>query len=468
MAKKCCVPGCKANYFSKKRKKKETEDGNKENCAPSVSVYRFPADLNEKLRWIAVIPRVTQERVLALKDPVICSNHWPDNFKSATVNGKSRPQEPPSIFKGVPLSVLPTPPPNPRPTARSSAAVRNAKPDEMSAFKEQDRVTWQQLKLNLAMKSRPMQHPVNTFVAGDDVQWVLSAEMKNGIPQYSLRINKDLTYDAFHIGIPCTISTLSRNRINSLDTWSKIDEALRFLHQKETSHHENVILEQMNNMRPPKVGEKFYSPETMMRAFDYYAHSRSMYRKLRKDLKLPSERTLQKLTSKVSKIGDKNFINSVFSNLKPRQRKCIILIDEMYIKKLMLYHGGSLYGKALNNPDQMANSVLTIMVKCLNGGPSFAFKMLPVAKMDAAFVYQQVKETIELIREAGGEVKSVICDGNRTNQKFFKSFPTVPGKPWLTTDGIFLLYDYVHLMKSIRNNWLTECDGEMNYLDKSK
>ena len=134
--------------------------------------------------------------------------------------------------------------------------MRNAKPDEMSAFKEKDIVTWQKLKLNLEMKSRPMQYPVNTFVVGDDVQWVLSAEMKNGIAQYSLRINKDLTYDAFHIGIPCTISTLSRNRINSLDTWSKIDEALRFFHEKETSHHENVILEQMNNMRPPKVGEK--------------------------------------------------------------------------------------------------------------------------------------------------------------------------------------------------------------------
>ena len=83
MAKKCCVPGCKANYFSKETEEKK-EDGNKENSAPNVSVYLFPADLNGKLRWIAVILRVTQERVLALKDPVICSNHWPDNFKSAT------------------------------------------------------------------------------------------------------------------------------------------------------------------------------------------------------------------------------------------------------------------------------------------------------------------------------------------------------------------------------------------------
>ena len=32
----------------------------------------------------------------------------------------------------------------------------------------------------------------------------------------------------------------------------------------------------------------------------------------------------------------------------------------------------------------------------------------------------------------------------------------VPGKPWLTVDGKYLLYDFVHLIKNIRNLWLTE------------
>ena len=80
-------------------------------------------------------------------------------------------------------------------------------------------------------------------------------------------------------------------------------------------------------------------------------------------------------------------------------------------------------------------------------------------------MYKQVNETIQLIKEAGGIVETVITDGNRTNQKIFKLFPTIPGKPWLTTDGIFLLFDYVHILKSIRNNWLTECKEKMNYLD---
>ena len=115
--------------------------------------------------------------------------------------------------------------------------------------------------------------------------------------------------------------------------------------------------------------------------------------------------------------------------MEERQKKCIILVDEAYIKKLLLYHGGSLYGKAVNNPEKTANAVLTIMVKCLFGGPTFVFKMLPVAKMDASFLFKQIQDTIDMIRNAGGTIKTLITDGNRTNQKIFKLFSTVKGKP---------------------------------------
>ena len=53
-------------------------------------------------------------------------------------------------------------------------------------------------------------------------------------------------------------------------------------------------------------------------------------------------------------------------------------------------------------------------------------------------------------------VKAIIYDGNPVNQAFCKMYTFVPGKPWLTVDGKYLLYDFVHLIKSIRNLWLTE------------
>ena len=48
------------------------------------------------------------------------------------------------------------------------------------------------------------------------------------------------------------------------------------------------------------------------------------------------------------------------------------------------------------------------------------------------------------------------------NQAFFKTFDTV--SPWRTTDDMFLLFDYVHLFKCIRNNWITEKTQELEFV----
>ena len=36
---------------------------------------------------------------------------------------------------------------------------------------------------------------------------------------------------------------------------------------------------------------------------------------------------------------------------------------------------------------------------------------------------------------------------------------------WCTTGNIFLLFDYIHLIKSLRDNWITEKMQELKYLD---
>ncbi|XP_066911172.1 uncharacterized protein [Clytia hemisphaerica] len=216
-------------------------------------------------------------------------------------------------------------------------------------------------------------------------------------------------------------------------------------------------------MKPPQVGKKLYSPQVLMRAFGYFSQSRSLYSRLRSDFKLPSIKTLTNISSKVNNTSDRTFINEIIKAMKPDQRKCIVMADEVYVKQCLLYHGGTVFGQAENNPSSLATSVLGIMVKCLFGGPTFLFKMIPVKAMTAAFLFDQIQQTIALLRGAGADIKSIIVDGNRTNQNFFKQFDTVTDKPWLTTDGIFLLFDFVHLIKSIRNNWLTEKTGQLTF-----
>ena len=222
-------------------------------------------------------------------------------------------------------------------------------------------------------------------------------------------------------------------------------------------------------MKPQQVGKKVYDPDTLRRAFTYYSTSRTLYRKLREDYKLPSEKTLSNLTSKVNKLTDRNFLKEIFEALPTKQKECVVIVDEMHVKAALLLHGGTLFGKAKNKPNKLATATLDIMVKCLKGGPTFMLKMIPVTGLDADFQFEQVNAVLDIIKEVGGTTKSLVVDGNRVNQAFYKMFETVPGKLWLTVDGMFLLFDFVHLLKSIRNNWLTEKTGnELQFKDKEK
>ena len=56
--------------------------------------------------------------------------------------------------------------------------------------------------------------------------------------------------------------------------------------------HTEVLKEQVSAMGVVPVGHTIYSPEMIVRAFEYFSTSRSLYNQLRRDFKLPSTRTL--------------------------------------------------------------------------------------------------------------------------------------------------------------------------------
>ncbi|XP_065647643.1 uncharacterized protein LOC136077069 [Hydra vulgaris] len=196
---------------------------------------------------------------------------------------------------------------------------------------------------------------------------------------------------------------------------------------------------------------------------------RSLYDCLCINYKLPSIRTLTRLTLKISSMEDLSFINSIFMNLNPLKRISILLIDEVYFKASLLYQRGALFGQAVNYPEKLAKTILSFMIKCLFGGPEFICRAQPVANLSSEFQFAQCQQIVYTINNIeNSKTLVIITDGNRVNQRFFGMFKTVDSKPWLTTSGIYLLYDYVHLLKSIRNNWLTKKTGELQFLNNKE
>lgn len=61
-----------------------------------------------------------------------------------------------------------------------------------------------------------------------------------------------------------------------------------------------------------------------------------------------------------------------------------------------------------------------------------------------------------------------VFDNNRTNQALFKEFDTDANKPLVTKNVLYLLFDYVHIFKSIHNNWITEDCSELLFYSDDK
>jgi hypothetical protein len=443
MGRNCCVPNCRGNYKATK-------------------IFRLPSENrypDERSRWLKAIPR---DDIPNHKNTSICEEHWPSGYETITRHGQLRPRHAPSVFKGFKSSLIPTPPTPARTTKRSLSEIRCIIPDEMSLFNERDKIlSFNDIYNNISSESCSVE-----FVKYQNNGSIMiqSTNFLEGtcVPMFSLKIKEDFSFEAYHCGARCTIKTLSQNRIHVIKRWSHIEEALRFLNVSEITAKKEVIRQSIVSMGALTcIGEKKYPTETLVRAFEYFSISRSAYSRMRNDYELPSIDTLTRLTSKVRNLGDDSFLKNVYLNMEERQKSCFLLIDEVYVKPMLQYHGGRMYGKAINDTGSLAKTVLGFMVVSLFGGPKFLYRMLHVQGLTTDFLFEQTNCIISKIRHNGGNPVAIICDGNRVNQSFFKKFDTI--NPWRTRDNIFLLFDFVHLLKNIRNNWITETSKEIEF-----
>ena len=79
MVRRCCVTNCKSNYNPQNR----------------VKTFRLPRNIEERKRWIVIIPR---DNVPDNNNTVVCERHWPKNYSTVTDYGKLRHRDAPSVF----------------------------------------------------------------------------------------------------------------------------------------------------------------------------------------------------------------------------------------------------------------------------------------------------------------------------------------------------------------------------------
>ena len=142
------------------------------------------------------------------------------------------------------------------------------------------------------------------------------------------------------------------------------------------------------------------------------------------------------------------------------------------MKASLTYKGGEIFGYAADdeNGNKLATTLLCVMVKCFFTSETFLVKLLPCHALKADFLFNCLTDTTIHLTQCGAHVMGIIFDNNRVNQSCFKKFtPKDDNKPWIVEspanpdDFFFLMYDPVHLLKNIRNNWLSSHKSTLRY-----
>ena len=85
--------------------------------------------------------------------------------------------------------------------------------------------------------------------------------------------------------------------------------------------------------------------------------------------------------------------------------------------------------------------------------------LVPVAKMTGNYLFELITKVVINVTNAGFTVNSVISDNNVINRKAFmllsktNSLQSYFLNP-VNNSRIYILFDSVHILKCIRNNWL--------------
>ena len=121
MVRRCCVTNCNGNYNPQNR----------------VKTFRLPRNIEERKRWIVIIPR---DNVPDTNNTVVCERHWSKNYSTVTDYGKLRPRDAPSVFDCIKPSLVPTVPMPLRKTSKSLNSVRWQEEDELAIFNSQEKI----------------------------------------------------------------------------------------------------------------------------------------------------------------------------------------------------------------------------------------------------------------------------------------------------------------------------------------
>ena len=233
--------------------------------------------------------------------------------------------------------------------------------------------------------------------------------------------------------------------------------------QEESNKHFNslkFINEQLNLM----IQNKFdYSTEMMVFSSLLYNCSSKGYKLLRnsKKMNLPSYSTSSTYVNPLIEQHDNNFLMYIKNKFKLQELQdatVSLIVDEIHLKPYINYKGGNIVGLS-DNYNESATSAFDFM---LSNVFSQYKDVMPTKCLKAVNLFDIVICIIIGLEEIDFQVLSIITDNNAINKKtisFFGSPPKAVHCISTPSYKVFFLFNSVHILECIRNNWIGQKDA---------
>ena len=140
-----------------------------------------------------------------------------------------------------------------------------------------------------------------------------------------------------------------------------------------------------------------------------------------------------------------------------------LLVDEIHLKPYFDYKGGNIVGLS-GNSNEAATSAFVFMLSSVFSQYKDVVHVMPTKCLKAGSLFDIIKCIIIGLEEIGFQVLSIIIDNNAINKKAILLFCSPPKlsivypHPVQKSQPFFFLFDSVHILKCIKNNWLGQKD----------
>jgi len=213
-------------------------------------------------------------------------------------------------------------------------------------------------------------------------------------------------------------------------------------------------------------------------AFTLYIRSSSCYQILLDSgtIILPQPRNLQKLSAVLSfspglqpaDHEQTQYLKFKADSLSQREKTVVLQVDEMHVMQGLQYRGGRITGTA-DNSEQQADSIQAFLISSLAGSLRDIVALVPVKQLTATDLRQMIMKVISIVQTCGFVVAVVASDNNQINAKAFEELCDSSDmscgflNPDFPNQTIFVVFDTVHILKCIRNNWLDQKDSAQTF-----